>query len=105
MGIKCFFGFHDWQGCICSRCDKTRDKEHTIPPGECKCQFCDYIEHDLSKPDYNEDHWESVTTDILKASPQYFTKGYYLAPCTCLRCGEDLKVRIKDWDSQDPEFD
>jgi len=28
MKVKCIFGFHDWGGCKCTRCAKTRDIEH-----------------------------------------------------------------------------
>jgi Zn ribbon nucleic-acid-binding protein len=37
MTIRCFFGFHDWQGCKCRRCGKTRAEGHHW---ESDCELC-----------------------------------------------------------------
>ncbi len=26
MNIKCYFGYHNWDGCKCKECGKARDK-------------------------------------------------------------------------------
>lgn len=38
MNIKCLFGFHTWDGCICSRCGAKRDEAHSWDG--CKCSKC-----------------------------------------------------------------
>lgn len=37
MSLKCLFG-HEWNGCICSRCGKTRDENHDWDG--CVCRRC-----------------------------------------------------------------
>ncbi len=47
MGIPCIFGFHNWGGCKCTRCGKSRDEEHKW--NGCKCTTCGKTNHDWSE--------------------------------------------------------
>jgi ankyrin repeat protein len=38
MSIKCMLGMHSWDGCKCTKCDKTRDELHNW--NGCKCDIC-----------------------------------------------------------------
>lgn len=42
MSIKCALGIHDWDGCKCYRCRKTRNRYHRWNNGNigCKCTVC-----------------------------------------------------------------
>jgi hypothetical protein len=42
MSIKCILGFHEWNGCKCTKCNKTRDEGHELisTPSGCKCSQC-----------------------------------------------------------------
>ena len=45
MFIKCLFSSHDWDGCKCRRCGKTRDEQHDWD--RCKCKRCGEINPDM----------------------------------------------------------
>ncbi len=52
MAFKCIFGFHNWDGCKCSDCNKTRDEEHDRSKDCERCSKCGkirYQQHDFSK--------------------------------------------------------
>ncbi|MGB8261648.1 MAG: HEAT repeat domain-containing protein [Terracidiphilus sp.] len=40
MSLKCSLGIHDWRGCACSACGKTRDEEHDWSKSCLKCAAC-----------------------------------------------------------------
>ena len=40
--IKCLFGKHNWNGCMCKDCGETRNEGHTW--NGCKCKVCGYVE-------------------------------------------------------------
>ncbi len=40
MPISCILGFHNWDGCKCSRCSKTRDDGHDWSKDCKKCSRC-----------------------------------------------------------------
>lgn len=40
MGFKCTFGMHDWDGCKCTSCGKTRDEVHDWSKDCEKCSKC-----------------------------------------------------------------
>ena len=40
MNIKCKFGFHEWGGCECYRCGKTREEGHDWSIRFGKCERC-----------------------------------------------------------------
>ena len=40
MNMKCIIGFHQWHGCKCSQCEKTRDEGHDWGKDCDKCSKC-----------------------------------------------------------------
>ena len=40
MAISCMLGFHDWNGCKCYRCGKTRNEGHDWNNDCEKCSKC-----------------------------------------------------------------
>lgn len=40
MGIACTFGFHNWGGCKCAKCGKTRDEGHNWSRDCERCAVC-----------------------------------------------------------------
>ena len=50
MAFKCKIGLHNWNGCKCLDCGKTRDEQHNW--NGCKCSKCTQVrdeQHDFSK--------------------------------------------------------
>lgn len=51
--LSCLLGSHQWNGCKCTDCDKTRDKDHDWSKDCSRCQKCNAIRdesyHDWSK--------------------------------------------------------
>jgi hypothetical protein len=47
MSIKCKLGFHNWNGCKCSDCGKTRDEQHQWTKDCEKCSICDKTRDNL----------------------------------------------------------
>ena len=43
MRKNCLFGLHRWDGCVCSRCAKTRDRDHRWEG--CRCSRCGRVRH------------------------------------------------------------
>jgi len=63
MNLKCALGFHNWSGCKCSQCEKTRDEAHSWVG--CKCSKCGKTQdkgHDWSK-DCDRCKWCGKTRD------------------------------------------
>jgi uncharacterized protein (TIGR02145 family) len=47
MSLKCMLGLHDWNGCVCRECNKTRDQGHNWS-GNCeKCSTCGMERHEF----------------------------------------------------------
>lgn len=68
MGIKCMIGIHDWQGCKCSQCGKTRDQDHDWKKDCEKCSRC-------GKTRNGAHDWQG---------------------CKCSKCGK-IRDRDHDW--------
>src|SRR5271165_975228 len=52
MNLKCVIGMHEWNGCECSTCGKTRDEGHDWGRNCEKCASCGTVRsgaHDWSK--------------------------------------------------------
>jgi len=82
MSLKCLFG-HEWDGCKCKRCGKTRDEQHDWDFCEGKCKKCGKscaIEHD----------W-----DGCKCKKCYETRHDWDG-CKCTKCGE-IRDEQHDW--------
>jgi hypothetical protein len=43
MSLACVFGFHDWNGCKCSKCGKIRDEGHDWSKDCEKCALCNKV--------------------------------------------------------------
>ena len=59
--MKCFFGFHKWRGCKCSKCGNTRDKNHDWTNDCEKCAEC-------GKVKYRQHDWLKESEDCEKCS-------------------------------------
>ena len=53
MSIKCFFGTHSWNGCICTACDKIRDEQHDFSMDCEKCSKCGKVK--VNQHDWTQD--------------------------------------------------
>ncbi|MBN2828962.1 MAG: hypothetical protein JXR56_01435, partial [Candidatus Cloacimonetes bacterium] len=60
MGLSCFFG-HRWDGCMCTRCGKTRAKGHVWNWHESKCEKCgagfEEIKININQFDHDTNAW------------------------------------------------
>jgi hypothetical protein len=52
MKLACYFSGHAWAGCICQRCQSTRDLEHTFL--RCTCAQCGAAKHSLKLENVDE---------------------------------------------------
>ena len=43
MSIKCKLGFHNWDGCKCTDCEKIRNEQHDCLKDCEKCSKCGLI--------------------------------------------------------------
>jgi hypothetical protein len=68
MSIKCVLGFHTWDGCICTQCDKINDDFHNWSIDCGKCSKCGKIREE--------------------------SYHYWSNDCKCSKCG---KTRDHDW--------
>lgn len=70
MNLKCFFGSHQWNGCKCSKCGKTRDAEHDWSKDCNKCDTCGKLR----------------------------TGSHEGGGCKCVKCGK-MRDEEHDWSS------
>lgn len=54
MSLKCKIGIHNWDGCRCTQCDKTRDNQHDWNQNCEKCSKC-------GKTLINKHQWDDDT--------------------------------------------
>ena len=77
MKIRCVFGVHKWDGCKCSLCGNTRNREHKWDG--CKCKICGQTR--------NEGHdWNGC---ICKICGTIRDEGHSWNGCVCALCGKE----------------
>ena len=81
MGLACSLGSHSWNGCICTKCGKTRDEGHDWAKDCEKCSRC-------NKTRSNVHNWDGCK---CTKCAQVREKGHQYVGCKCARCG-----RIRD---------
>lgn len=86
MKKECFLFFHDWDGCTCRRCGKTRDKEHQWDG--CVCTRCGKTRHIEHVPD---ERCICVRCGLREHDWEY--------SCVCARCGV-TRDKHHDWDAE-----
>jgi len=80
MKIACLFGKHDWAGCKCTRCDKTRDQSHDWSNDCEKCSRCGSTRAEAHDWKNNCEHCNRCGTN---------RKNFHLwAGCNCKTCGQ-----------------
>ena len=90
MNLLCRLGLHAWNGCLCTRCYKTRDQDHDLK--ECRCLRCMNYQHSF-KDIGNEDDWVVVeSSPPLKALPHVFQNVTYSVPQECTLCGAKTDI-------------
>jgi len=75
MSLKCWLGFHTWNGCTCTTCGKVRNEQHHLDG--CTCTTC-------GKACEEKHNWEGCTCTLcgIARNKQHTWNG-----CTCLNCG------------------
>ena len=74
--IKCLFGKHNWNGCMCKDCGETRNEGHTW--NGCKCTVCGRTR--------NEGHtWDGCKCKVCGKTRD---KGHIWDGCKCTVCGK-----------------
>lgn len=86
MTFKCTFGFHTWDGCKCSGCNKTRNEQHTWEG--CKCSKCGGIR--------DEQHDWSQGCEKCAICGKSRVGGHTWAGCKCSKCGI-IRDQDHDW--------
>ena len=96
MELKCILGFHNWTGCKCLKCGKTREEGHDWSADCEKCVTC-------GRRRDNEHDWsndcEKCATCGKKLSNTHNWNG-----CKCLRCGK-TRDQEHQWICEDQEDD
>ena len=93
--LKCLFGYHNWDGCKCTVCGKTRDKGHVF--NGCTCEKCGKVEHEYEVIDYEE-----FRPDCIYAAGEpctgpgccefYPGPGKRIDKVRCRKCGHETTV-------------
>lgn len=77
MGLACAFGFHQWDGCKCTKCGKTRDEGHDWSKDCEKCSRCGAIK-------VNAHQWDGCRCTKCVAENHDWSKD-----CEkCFKCGK-----------------
>lgn len=99
MKLSCLFGGHDWDGCVCRRCGRKRDKDHDWDG--CVCRRCGEKrdkDHDWNncicrrcgkkKCESDPNHeWEFLVKEEKQCSMQSsHGGGQHLDPCYGVDC-------------------
>jgi hypothetical protein len=87
VAISCMFGFHDWKGCTCAKCGKSRNEEHDWGMDCEKCARCGAIRQ-------NPHNWNGCKCAQCGKGRD---ESHSWEGCKCTQCG---KTRDEDhsWD-------
>jgi hypothetical protein len=86
MGFKCSLGLHDWAGCKCPVCGKTRDKAHDWSADCAKCRKC-------GKPRTTDHTWAGCK---CSACGKTRDKEHAWVGCECSAC-DRTRDEGHDW--------
>jgi hypothetical protein len=86
MSLKCILGIHQWEGCMCQGCRKTRDEGHDWK--DCKCRKCGLVRHQLTE-------FECVTK-CEKCTYREYKSPHHWENELCRCCG-DQKERLNNY--------
>ena len=88
MNLKCAIGLHDWKGCKCANCGKTRDEAHDW--SGCKCSICGKTR--------DEGHdWAADCEICCRCGTHRSNAHNWAADCErCSRCGSQ-RGSAHDW--------
>ena len=106
MNLKCIIGIHEWHGCKCQTCGKTRDQEHDWSKDCEKCDRCGYTRSSAhqwhgckcqtcGKTRDQEHDWSK---DCEKCDRCGYTRysAHQWNGCKCLTCGK-IHDQDHDW--------
>jgi ankyrin repeat protein len=81
MNLSCLFG-HNWKGCKCTRCGKTRDMDHDWSKDCEHCSMCNKTRTD--KHDWSKD------CVVCAVCGKTRTNRHVVKGCTCQICGKEF---------------
>jgi len=93
MALYCLFGIHNWDGCKCTKCGKTKDENHEWDKKDCSvCKKCGKIK----KENHNWDRCKCLNCGTVRDTEHIWEKDNTSTCSKCKRCG---KTRTKHhWD-------
>lgn len=77
MGILCTFGFHNWDGCKCTKCSKIRDEKHNW---KINCEMCSICNKKSGKV-HQKEGCRCINCD---------TTFHTVKNCICLHCQKEF---------------
>jgi uncharacterized protein (TIGR02145 family) len=89
MNIECILGFHTWDGCKCTLCGKTRNKQHDWNKNCEKCFICGKIRE-------NQHKWD-VNCERCSLCKEIRDKHHIWNGCICSKCFQ-LRDEQHNWD-------
>jgi len=84
MGLSCTFGYHNWDGCKCTKCGKT--KEHDWSKDCEKCSSCGETRENAHK-------WSGCKCSVCGKIRK---EGHFWHGCKCSECGT-VRDEWHDW--------
>lgn len=85
MSLKCNIGIHNWDGCTCSDCGKTRDENHDLKNDCGKCSKCG------KEVAHNHD-WSKDCEKCAKCGKTREDEHSFYQDCEkCSKCGKKRK--------------
>lgn len=92
MGIACFFGLHDWNGCTCAKCATVKDEDHDWQKDCEKCFKCGATRENIAKL--------AGCACVACERANYLFRVCEQGDCTALTqlitAGEKLNIRDRD---------
>jgi hypothetical protein len=106
MKLQCAFGFHEWKGCRCSRCGKTRNEGHDWSKDCERCAKCSTTRSDshawagckCSNCGKTRDEGHDWSKDCERCASCSTTRSgsHAWAGCKCSSCGKS-RDESHDW--------
>jgi hypothetical protein len=89
MSFKCKISLHSWDGCKCSECEKTRDKQHDWSIDCDKCSKC-------GKTRENAHDWTKDCDKCSKCGKTRENAHDWTMDCKCSKCAKTRDEK-HDW--------
>ena len=102
MGVRCWIGIHQWNGCQCTQCKRVRNTEHSWNSTGCICVICGKTNHDWVITDQERTWTECVDSPGWECNDCYNEIGKHCSggirrggrtEYRCRKCGE-VKVEL-----------